>query len=269
MAKKTVENIVSARDYLIQKRVPKDLQPKFDEWRQIRSLPFNKAGRTKVGDLILDTILNEASFLTQDLTKKLDNLFIDGDYKEKVNFVVDRFLEWHKKFPYLTIQREITPEDADFPSCPFVKAVYWEGEFLGFHCRAIKSPAFKLPTVRVGRLNLQITTPEDCWDCINLCKQKKIGLDVFGQISMEQVSLKKEQIKVKKATKSEYEKMMDEKLERTGMRKTYNEVKAVFDQMSYLEETNTWRGITEASKATGISRPTIYKLLDIFPKGLR
>jgi hypothetical protein len=257
------------KDYFIQKRVPISLQTKFDEWRQIRNLPFGKEGRSKLGDVILDAILNETSFLNRELIEKLEKIFIEGNYKEKVNFIVDRFLEWHKKFPYLTIQRAITPEDAGFPLCPFVKAIYWKGEFLGFHCRAIKPPALKLPTIRVGRLSLQVTTPEDCWDCIELCKQKKIGLDFFGHISMEQITSKKEQTRLRKATKSEYEKAISEKLKKGGMNMDYNKAKAIFENLTYLEDTKTWKGLSEASKATGTSRPTIYKLLDVFPKGLR
>jgi len=50
---------------------------------------------------------------------------------------------------------------------------------------------------------------------------------------------------------------------------TYPEAKAIFEHLKYHNKTDKWKKISEASKATGKSRPTIYKLLGIFPKGLR
>lgn len=118
------------RDYLIQKKVPKDLQPKFDEWKKLRNLPFGKEARSQIGNVILDIILSETSFLDNELIKKLENLFIEGTHKEKLNLIVEQFLKWHERFPYLTVQTDITPQDAGFPPCPFVKAIYWEDKFL-------------------------------------------------------------------------------------------------------------------------------------------
>ncbi|MBA7655534.1 hypothetical protein ES703_63440 [subsurface metagenome] len=135
--------------------------------------------------------------ISQDLKQKLDKLFVDlSSDSAKVRCAVSEYFKFVEKYPYLNISQEtVTPEDAGFIPCPFVKAIYWDGEFLGFHCRARKPPAFKLPTIRVGRLNLQVTTPEDCIDCRELCRINKVGIDIFSNITTKQIALAKERIR--------------------------------------------------------------------------
>jgi len=135
--------------------------------------------------------------LSEDLKQKLDSLFVDlPNDSAKLRHIVSEYFKFVEKYPYLNSnQKTITPEDAGFIPCPFVKAIYWNGEFLGFHCRARKPPAFKLPTIRVGRLSLQVTTPEDCIDCRELCRINKVGIDIFSKITTKQIALAKEQIR--------------------------------------------------------------------------
>ena len=212
----------------------------------------------------------------QDLIKKIEGLFIEGTYKEKLNFIIEQFFKWHKRFPYLTTQATIDPLNAGFPSCPFVKAIYWEGEFLGFHCRVIKPPAFGLPRIKIGRLTLKVTTPDDCWDCIELCKKLKVGIDVFQGITIKQIELRKTQQKtLREQSKSQYEKEITQKLQDEGIQKTYKDVKDIFKHLKcnkkanlLSEKTKEWKGISNASRLTGTSRPTIYKIIKIFPEGV-
>ena len=213
----------------------------------------------------------------QDLIKKIDNLFIEGTHKEKLNFIVEQFFKWHERFPYLTIQATIDPLNAGFPPCPFVKAIYWEGDFLGFHCRVIKAPAFDLPRIKIGRLTLRVTTPDDCWDCIELCKKQKVGIDLFQPITLKQIQLRKTQQKaLREQSKSQYEREITQKLREGGIRdKNYEDVKALFKHLTcnkktslLNEKTKEWKGISNASRLTGTSRPTIYKIIEIFPEGV-
>jgi hypothetical protein len=269
MIKRHIQNKACERDYLIQKKVPKHLQPSFDQWRELRNLPLGKEARSNIGNVILDIILNETSFLDQELIKKLDNVFLEGTYKEKLNLIVDNFLKWHEKFPYLTTQRTIRPEDAEFPPCPFVKAIYWEGKFVGFQCRVIKSPAFDLPRLKVGRLTLKVTTPDDCWDCVELCKKRKIGINFFQHINIKQIELRKlEQKTLQEKGKSEHDREITQKLEEAGIRLTIQEVETIFKHLSYNKKLDQWKKISKASKITGISRPSIYKLIKTFPEGM-
>jgi len=214
---------------------------------------------------------------------------MEGTLKEKLHFAMDRFFESDKKYPYLTTQEEKTPENAGFPPCPYVKALYWKEEFLGFHCRAIKPPAFKLATIPVGKLHFRVTTPEDCWDCQKLCKQNKVGLDIFGHITHEDIAFHDHQRQLQKAkskheviaekpsnqvilrktTESEYEKLINKKLEDEGIRRKYKDIVTVFSNLDRDPETREWKGITKAKRATGISRPSLYKIIKIFPEGIR
>jgi hypothetical protein len=260
---------VCDRNYFFTGRVVEKDQSNFDQWRQLRNLPFGKEGNKETFKLFVEISLNETQFLSSELIKKLENVFIEGTLQEKLNLIVDNFLKWHEKFPYLTTQREITPENAGFPPCALVKAVYWEGEFLGFCCRAIKPPAFDLPRMKIGKLTFKVVTSQDCWDCVELYKkQKKIGVDIFGNISIETIQLHKERIKLSKEPKFEYEKAIDERLDSEGIRRNYKEVKAIFENLFYDKNTKTWKGITEVSKKLGVSIPTIYKLTQMFPEGL-
>ena len=215
---------------------------------------------------VIDLGLEKTPLLSKELTEKLNKIFIEASPIEKLNIAVDSFLKWHEKFPYLNIQREITPEDAGFPPCPLVKAVYWKGEFLGFHCRAIKPIAFRLPIMKVGSLTLQITTPKDCWDCIELCKKDDAGLSLVPKVSFEQIDLHKKEITEQNKTQSERE--ISYKLEEAGLRMSYQDVKKVFQNLHYDNEKQKWKAIRKASKKIGISHSTIYKLLKVFPKGI-
>jgi hypothetical protein len=232
---------------------------------------YNKAKSLKEqGNLswgkVVENALDQTSPLSPELLKKLDNFFIEGTPSEKLTMMVNNFLKWHEKFPYLNIQREITPEDAGFPPCPLVRAVYWKGEFLGFHCRAIKPLAFRLPIMKVGSLTLQITTPKDCWECMEICKQANAGLKIFPKVSFEQIDLHKKEIKEQNKTQSERE--IANKLEEAGMRMNYEDVKKIFQNLHYDKEKEKWKAIRKASKKVGISHSTIYKLLKIFPNGI-
>jgi hypothetical protein len=226
-------------------------------------------GKDYLNEAIIYTIdlgLEKTPLLSKELTEKLNKIFIEASPTEKLNIVVDSFLKWHEKFPYLNIQREITPDDAGFPPCPLVKAVYWKGEFLGFHCRAIKPIAFRLPIMKVGSLTLQITTSKDCWECMEICKQANAGLKLFPKVSFEQIDLHKKEIKEENQTQSERE--ISYKLEEAGMRMSYEDVKKVFQNLHYDNEKQKWKAIRKASKRIGISHSTIYKLLKVFPKGI-
>jgi hypothetical protein len=267
MSKSISSKKVFDRNYLIEGRVPKDLELRFDEWRQLRNLPFGKDARNDTWKLMLEIVLNETQFLDQELIKKLGNVFIEGTLQEKLNLIVDNFLKWHEKFPYLTVQREITPEDADFLPCTFVKAIYWQGEFLGFSCR-LKSPPLDLPRMKVGKLSFKVVTPEDCCDCQELCKNQKVGVDVFRHISIEMIEKQRKEIRLSKESKSDYEKTVDQILAEEGIRRNYKEVKAIFEQLIYDNNAKKWKRIDEASKKTGVSRPTIYKLIETFPEGV-
>jgi len=127
--------------------------------------------------------------ISQELKEKLDSLFVDlPNDSAKLRYIVSEYFKFVEKYPYLNInQKTQNPEDAGFPPCPYVKAIYWDGEFLGFHCRAIRPFAFKLPTIRVGKVSLKVTTPEDCWDCQNICRMEKVGIDLFSHITLESI----------------------------------------------------------------------------------
>ena len=217
----------------------------------------------------MECFIDQTSFLSPELLKKLDNFFIEGTHEQKLNFMVANFLKWHEKFPYLNIQKEITPEDAGFPTCPLVKAVYWKNEFLGFHCRAIKPLVFRLPIMKVGILTLQITTSKDCWECMELCKQAKAGFNLLPKVSFEQIDLhKKEMKKIDEQNKTQPQREITNKLEGARLRMSYEDVKKVFKYLRYDNRAQKWKGLTNASKRAEISRPTIYKLLEIFPEGI-
>lgn len=261
------------RDYLIQKKVPKHLQPKFDEWRELRTLPHGKEARSQIGNIILQIIFEETPFLNKELVEKINKVFIEGTIKEKLNFITDRYFELDKKFPYLTTQQPITLESAGFLPLPCVKPFYWENKFLCFQC-IIKTCPIDLPRISLKdskghRITVKIATPELCLSCVELSKKQKTGLTLFSHIKLEQIKIYKEERKLRKQPKYEYAKAITEKLQKEGLRLTYPEAKAIFEHLKYHNKTDKWKKISEASKATGTSRPTIYKLLGIFPKGLR
>ena len=140
--------------------------------------------------------------LSEEEKQELDkSLFVDlPNDSAKLRYVVLEYCKFVKKYPYLSINQEtLNPQDVGFPPCPFVKAIYWKGEFLGFHCRAIKPPAFTLPTIRVGRLSLKVTTPEDCWDCLELCKKSKLGVNLFSHITLDSIREHKKEYRVDRA----------------------------------------------------------------------
>lgn len=212
---------------------------------------------------VIDLGLGKALSLSQELIKKLDKIFIDKSPIEKLNIVVDNFLKWHEKFPYLTVQKIITPEDAGFPQCPLIYPLYYGEEFLGFHCLA-KRPPLNLPRIKVGKLTLNYTTSDICWRCVELCKKQKLGIDLFHDITLDQIKLHKEE--EKKLSKTEQQKILAQKLEEKGYRKsTIEKAMGIFKFVHYDKATDSYSwetgAISKASKHLGLSRPTIYDIL--------
>ena len=206
----------------------------------------------------------------QDLIKKVDSLFIEGTHKEKLNFIVEQFFKWHEKFPYLTIERTITPEDAGFlPNLPCVKAIYWEDKFLGFQCIMHRPPIY-LPRISLKdsqghRITLKITTEDLCLACVEMCKKHKVGMDLFKPITLENIFLYKKQRKEQQAPKHEL--TMREKLQDAGLRMNVKTAKGIL-KIVRRHRTRKRSGVTKASNLFGVSRPTIYKLLEVFPEGV-
>jgi hypothetical protein len=241
--------------------LPQDRREKLEELQK-------QLGKEYLNEVIIDVIdlgLEKAPFLSKELNEKLDKIFIDATPTEKLNIVVDTFLKWHEKFPYLTVQRKITPQDANFPSCPMVGALYWKGEFLGFYCRARKPP-LNLPRIKIGNISFPCVTDEDCWLCVELFKKQKLGLDPYRDISLEQVKLAKEEHK--KLSRTEKEQIIMQKLEGKFRESTIEKAPKIFDYVTYDKtETRKWRGVGKASKRLGLSRMTIYEILKEFPDG--
>jgi hypothetical protein len=220
-----------------------------------------------------EPLIDGASFLNPELLKKLNKLFMEGTYEQKMNFIVDNFLKWHEKFPYLNIQREITPEDAGFLPLECVKPIYWENKFLGFQC-IIKQCPIDLPRLSFKdssghHITIKVTTKELCSTCVELSKKQKVGLNLFGNITLEQIQIFKKEIKkIKEQNKPQIEREITNKLEEAGIRMSYSKAKEVFQYIHYDNEQEKWKAIGIASSKTGMSRPTIYKLLKAFPKGI-
>lgn len=233
-----------------------------DDPELVEKIKTAKKEKGSLRDAVL--YLLKGDQLPVELLRKLDTFFVEGTPIEKLNKMTDDYLAWHEKFPYLNIQRELTPEDAGFPPCPLVKAQYWNGEFLGFHCRAIKPIAFRLPMLRVGSLTLQVTTAKDCWECAEMQK----GLSV-RKVSYEELEVHKATIRAeKRKTQSASENAIEKKLEDAGLRMTIKEAREIFQFLHYNDAQERWKAMGEAHRKTGFSRPTINKLLETFPEGL-
>ena len=216
---------------------------------------------------VIDLGLAKIPFLSKELTGKLDKIFIEASATEKLNIVIDSFLKWHEKFPYLTVEKTITPEDAGFPLCPFVKALYWNEKLIGFHCRA-RRPPLNLPKIRVEKnLSFNYVTAEDCWICVELCKKQKLGIEPFRDISLEQIKVAKEE--QKKVSRTEKEQIIIQKLEGKFRESIIEKAPKIFNYVTYTPKPKgwSWKGITKASRKLGISRMTIYEILKNFPDG--
>ena len=126
--------------------------------------------------------------ISQDLKEKLDSLFVDlSSDSSKVRHAVSEYVKFVEKYPYLNIKQEtVNPEDAGFLPCPFVKAIYWNGEFLGFHC-LLRKPLLDLPRIKVGRITLKATTADLCCACIEMGKKSKVGIDLFSHITLDSI----------------------------------------------------------------------------------
>lgn len=220
---------------------------------------------------VIDLGLDKSPFLSKDLTEKLGKIFLEASPIEKLNIVVDSFLKWHEKFPYLNIQREITPEDAGFLPLECVKPIYWENKFLGFQC-IIKQCPIDLPHISFKdssghHITLKVTTPELCATCVGLSKTAKRGIDLFQGITLEQVKLNKE--KLKKPSRTEKEQIIMQKLQGKFRESTIEKALKIFNYVTYdayvTSDPNTekwkWRGVDKASKRLGLSRMTIYEIL--------
>ena len=220
-----------------------------------------------------EPLIDGRSFLSPELLKMVDSFFIEGTPEEKLTKMARDYLQWHEKFPYLNIQREITPEDAGFLPCPYIKAFYWEGKFLGFQCRSIKPLAFKLTTLRFptknGTLSIQVTTQDDCFDCIELRKQAGTGVGLKGLPTLEEIERYRLRMKeIKEQNKPPSEKEVFCTLQEAGLRMTDKKAKEVFQILHYDNEKQKWKRKAKASRLTGISRSTIDKIIKAFPKGI-
>ena len=216
---------------------------------------------------LLTNLISQAPILPPELLKALDSFFIEGSYTEKLTKMVKDYLQWHEKFPYLHIERELTPKDAGFdPQCPFVRAIYWKQEFLGFHCRAIKPPAFRLPIMRVEMYTLQITTTKDCLDCQELLRQAEAGIPIMPKITLQEIDLHKKAQERSQRTQAEID--IADKLEEAHIRLTPFQAKQAFSYLRYDEATHRWKRKNYAANKLGSSRPTLDKLIKAFPKGI-
>jgi len=220
----------------------------------------------------IDLGLEKTPFLSKELNEKLNKIFIEATPTEKLNIVVDSFLKWHEKFPYLNIQREITPEDAGFLPLECVKPIYWENKFLGFQC-IIKQCPIDLPHLSFKdssghHITLKVTTPELCSTCVGLYKTAKRGIDLFQGITTEQVKLAKEEHK--KLSRTEKEQIIYGKLVGKFRESTIEKAPKIFNYVTFDKQARAWkwRGVGEASKRLGLSRMTIYDILKEFPDGV-
>ncbi|MBA7468580.1 hypothetical protein ES707_03831 [subsurface metagenome] len=50
--------------------------------------------------------------------------------------------------------------------------------------------------MKLWRLSLKVTTPEDCWDCMELCKKSKLGVNLFSRITLDSIKEHKKKYKV-------------------------------------------------------------------------
>jgi hypothetical protein len=231
----------------------------------------------------LHDALDSEPLLSPELVKELGNVFIEGTIPEKLSFVVHRYVEINEKFPYLTTQgKEITPQDAGFPQCPFIEVVYWNNKFIGFSCMAIKPLAFKLHTRRlkmpkesismIESLTFQAITSEICWRCVVLRREAGTGLGSKGLPTLEQIENHNMRMKEQREReKPQPEREITNKLEKAGLRPslmTYQKTKEVFKILRYDKETQKWKGKSKASELTGIDRKTIDKLLKALPNGI-
>jgi len=226
----------------------------------------------------LENLIDQTPSLSPELLKKIGNVFIDGTIPEKLNFVVNRYLEINEKFPYLTTQgKEITPESAGFPYCPFIEVVYWNNKLIGFSCMSIKPLAFKLhtrhlkmpkgSTSMIESLTFLETTSELCWRCVTLLKQAGTGVGLKGLPTLEQIERHRMQMNERKERE---EKEANHQLALLEVKRhTSQEVKELFNILHYNPNQQKWKGKAKASRLTGISRTTIDKILKAYPKGIR
>jgi len=258
------------KDYIISLRVPLSLHSKFDEWKELRSLPHGKDARSQINKIILDMLFNETALFDKELVEKLNKVFIEGTLQEKNTYIVDNWFEIKKTHPYLTTQQLITTESAGFLPLECVIPFYWEDKFLCFQCIVkdcpIDLPRLNLKDSQGHHIKVKITTPEFCEKCVTLSRQQRKGLSLFGHIKLEQLESYREKMKQRKAPKHELS--ITRRLQHGGMRMTTREAKAIFAHLRYDKEAKKWKGKFEASKATKTSRPTIDNLLKIFPEGL-
>ena len=140
--------------------------------------------------------------LSTEEKQNVENLFVDlPNVSAKLRYVVLEYFKFVKKYPYLSSNQEtLNPEDAGFLPLLCVKPIYWEGKFLGFQC-IIRKPPIDLPRISLKdseghRITLKITTPDLCVSCVELCRKKKIGLDLFSHITLESIREHKKAYKV-------------------------------------------------------------------------
>ena len=134
--------------------------------------------------------------LSEGLKQKLDSLFVDlPNDSAKVRYVVLEYFKFVEKYPYLNISKEtLSPQEAGFPLCEFVKPLYDGNELIGFHC-SLRNPPLDLPRIKVGRITLKATTTDLCWKCIESCKKSKLGVNFFSHITLEAIREHKEKYK--------------------------------------------------------------------------
>ena len=150
--------------------------------------------RKDIANKSLDQVIGVR--LSEDMKQKLDNIFVDlPNYSAKLRYVVVEYLKFVEKYPYLNVSKEtLNPQDAGFPLCDFVKALYDGNELIGFHC-SLRTPPLELPRIKVGRITLKATTTDLCWTCIETCKKSKLGVNLFSHITLETIREHKEKYK--------------------------------------------------------------------------
>jgi hypothetical protein len=277
MTKKHTLNKTFDKDYLITLRIPLSLHSKFDEWKNLRSLPLGKEGRARINKIIIDMLFKETDLFNKELLKEVDKLFIEGTITEKLRYIVDFYFEIKQKMPYLTTQQLITTESAGFLPLECVVPFYWEDKFLCFQCIIkgcpVNLPRLSLKDTQGHRITVKIATPDFCERCVTICKKAGKGLSFFGNITLEQLEIYRETRKQRKTPKHELS--ITRRLQQGGVRSSKvnaRQVKILFANMN--KRKGKWKDITKAMRAfekqfgKTISRPTIYKLIEIFPEGL-
>jgi hypothetical protein len=216
----------------------------------------------------MEAFIDQLPLVDPEIVKELGKVFIEGTISEKMKFVVHKYNEIKENHPYLVKQSEITPENAGFPPVPCVKPIYWESKFLGFQC-IIKSCPIDLPHLSFKdssghHVALKVTMPDLCITCVELSKRKNIGVALFGDIKLEQIQAYKEE-----KSYSAEDKEIAKKLRTNGLKMTPQEAREVFAHLYQNDGEEKWKEKTRASLETGFSRPTIDKLIEAFPEGLK